>query len=170
MLKNQTVWDYYPKDNSYYIDPMYVPYQESYIKTEDGICPVKTWKEQGSPTGFVNPALVRKKWGTEFMLMHPDTDSCPTGWTKQENGWCKEYEPEFGNNGLYSNDAFIAKYQYWDSYAPALKNSRERPINEFDSRSVNPFTGEYVVYHKSNDNFPNKNRYGSLPSKDSYLA
>jgi hypothetical protein len=170
MLKNQTVWDYYPKDDSYYIDPMYVPYQEVYVETKDGVCPIKPWKEQSCLNSLVNPDLIRKGWGTDFMLMHPDKDPCPTGWTKGENGWCSEYEAEFGNNGLYSEDAFIPKYQYWDSYTIPIRNNKNREINEFDSRSVNPFTGNYVIYRNSNDAHPSNRRHGKLPSKDSYLA
>jgi hypothetical protein len=169
MLKNQTAWDYYPKDDSSYIDPMYIPYQDSYVETKNGVCPVKTWKTQGYSDGFVNQSLVREGWGMDFMLMHPDKDNCPAGWDKGENGWCSKSEPEFGNNGLYSENAFIPKYQYWDSYAPIIKNPKKRQINEFDMRSVNPFTGNYVMYHTSKNN-PNRSRYGSLPSRDSFLA
>ena len=54
---------YYPPDNSYFNDPMYVPYQKALIGTECGVCEVNTWAKQGYKDGFVNPALVRKNWG-----------------------------------------------------------------------------------------------------------
>jgi len=167
---NGPVWAYYPKDDSYFVDPMYVPYMRTPIKTDcDGVCEVNTWAKQGYPDGFVNPALVRKGWGLGFQLMHPDKDPCPNGWTKEKDGWCTPNEPEFGNHGLYTKDAFVPAYQYWNGYAPRLKDPRYKQINEFDQRSVNPWTGNYVVY---NNPYPSSNRevYGHLPSKDSMLA
>ena len=159
---------YYPPDNSYFIDPMYVPYQKALIGTECGVCEVNTWAKQGYKDGFVNPALVRKNWGLDFQLMHP-IDPCPEGWTKGQDGWCAANEPEFGDHGLYSKEAFIPKYQYFNGYAPGPVNPRYRQINEFDNKSINPYTGDYVVYHNPN---PGKSRgqYGMLPSKDSLLA
>ena len=170
MQTNLPVWGYYPKDDSYFIDPMYAPYMRELVRTADGqICEVNPSKKQGYPDGFVNPSLVRKGWGLDFQLMHPDKDPCPEGWTKGEDGWCVANQPEFGDHGLYSKDAFVPRYQYWGSYAPRLANARYKEINQFDQRSVSPWTGNYVVYNHPK---PASNRevYGHLPSKDSYLA
>ena len=174
MITNLPVWSYYPKNDQDFIDPMYVPYLKYQLPVKDAqggfqTCPVNTWAKQGYDDGFVNPDLVRRGWGSNFMLMHPDKDPCPEGWTKGVDGWCVENEPEFGDFGLYSKDAFVPKYQYWNSYAPRLWNPNDRELNEFDQKSVNPFTGNYVSYSKS---YPSDTRakYGSLPSKDSYLA
>lgn len=169
METNLTVWGYYPKDDESFVDPMYVPYMNYPVKTKDGVCEVNTWKKQGYPDGFVNPALVRKGWGLDFQLLHPDKDPCPEGWTKGEDGWCVSNQPEFGDHGLYSVDAFVPEYQYWNGYAPRLANPQYKEINQFDRRSVSPWTGNYVVY---NNPYPASHRavYGHLPSKDSYLA
>lgn len=166
---NLPVWSYYPKNDEYFIDPMYVPYMRTPVNTECGTCEVNTWVKQGYPDGFVNPNLVRKNWGLNFQLMHPDKDPCPEGWAKGEDGWCYTTQPEFGDHGLYSDDAFVPKYQYWDSYAPRLDNPNFMEINRFMQRSVSPWTGQYVVYQNP---LPASNRrvYGHLPSKDSYLA
>jgi hypothetical protein len=181
---NLPVWGYYPQDNSQFIDPLYIPYQNQArpscharkVRTPNGKevpgeCPYNPWREagQGYSDGLVHPELVRKGWGQDFMLLHPDKDPCPEGWTKTKGGWCVANKPEFGDHGLYSTDAFIPEYQYHGGYAPARQCPRDRPINEFDNRSVNPFTGDYVRY------FPgttpkNRSRYGALPSKDSLLA
>ena len=168
MEANLPVWSYYPKDDEYFIDPLYAPYMRTLANTEGGVCEINTWKKQGYEDGFVNPALVRRGWGLNFQLLHP-SDSCPSGYTKGEDGWCAENEPEFGDNGLYTKDAFVAKYQYWNGYAPRLSNPRYKQINEFDMRSVHPETGNYVVYFNP---MPSSSRitYGHLPAKDSLLA
>lgn len=170
MLINLPVWDYYPKDDKKFIDPMYVPYQRTLVKTKDGqMCPVNTWAVQGYADGFVNPDLVRRGWGLDFQLLHPDKDPCPEGWTKGEDGWCTSSEPEFGDHGLYSEYAFTPKYQYWDSYTQRTNNAFVREINEFDNRSINPSTGNFVSYNTSYPSTTTTN-YGKLRSKDSYLA
>jgi len=165
---NLPVQSYYPPDGSYFVDPMYVPYQKTPIKTTDGTCDVNTWVKQGPPE-FVNPGLVRKGWCLDFQLLLPQ-DPCPMGWTKEEFGRCVAAEPEVDvNHGLYSKDAFIPEYQYFNGYTTPANNCYRREINEFDQRSVNPFTGKYVVYHNSK---PSKfqTKYGRLPSRDSFIA
>ena len=174
MITNLPVWAYYPKNDQEFIDPMYVPYLKYPMLTKDKlddvqVCPVNTWQKQGYDNGFVNPDLVRRGWGLNFMLMHPDKDPCPEGWTKGTDGWCTENEPEFGDHGLYSKSAFIPKYQYWNGSFPRLANPNDRDLNSFDMLSTNPFTGSLLNYIKS---YPNDMRktYGHAPMKDSYLA
>lgn len=171
MEYNLPVWGYYPSNDEYFVDPMYVPYVRDLVPDENGRCgecEINPWKKQGYADGFVHPELVRKGWGLGFQLMHADKDPCPEGWTKGIDGWCVENKPEFQGT-FYTEKAFVPKYQYWDSYAPKLINPRAKQINEFDQRSVNPWTGNYVVY---NNPRPASNRieYGSLSSKDSLLA
>ncbi len=165
---NLPVFDYYPKGDEYFMDPLYAPYARDLVETKDGLCEVNMWKKQGYPDGFVNPALVRKGWGMDFQLLHPDKDPAPLGWTKGVDGWCVENKPEFEGT-FYTPDAFVAAYQYWGSYAPRLQNPMHKLINQFDMRSVSPWTGNYVTYFNS---YPSTMRvkYGHLPSKDSYLA
>ena len=168
MQVNLPVWGYYPKDDKYFIDPLYVPYQSVPVKTECGVCPFNPWKKQGDPLA-VNPGLVRRGWGLDFVKMHPAKDrQCPEGWTPGEDGWCLASKPEYEGT-LYTDKAFTPMYQYWDSYAPRLKDPNVRQLNSFDQRSVNPFTGNYVMYHNSKPNGL-RSKYGHLPSKDSYLA
>nr|QBK85741.1 MAG: hypothetical protein LCMAC101_03360 [Marseillevirus LCMAC101] len=166
---NQSVWDYYPKDDSYFIDPLYVPYQSTPVMTEYGVCPANGWKKQGYPTGFVNPGLVRRGWGLDFTKMHPDKDhQCPQGWSPAEDGWCVVNQPEF-EGIFYTDKQFAPKYQYWDSYAPRILDPNKRQLNSFDQRSINPFTGNYVMYFNSKPNGL-RSKYGHLPARDSYLA
>ena len=171
MQVNQSVWSQYPKDDTYYIDPLYIPYQSIPVETECGQCSINPWKHRGSPA-LVNPGLERRGWGWDFIRMHPDKDrQCPPGWVSDpdpSSGWCTVEKPEYEGT-LYTDKSFTPKYQYWDSYAPRLKNPNERQTNRFDQRSVNPFTGNYVMYHNSKPNGL-RSKYGWLPSKDSYLA
>jgi hypothetical protein len=166
---NLSPWQYYPKDDQYFVDPMYFPYMRTQVHTPDGVCEVNTWEKQGYADGMVNPGLVRKGWGTSFQLLHPDKDPCPEGWTKGEDGWCTESVPEFGDHGLYSEDAFVPKYQYWESYAPRLRNPHYMETNSFMSCSVSPWSGDYVVYHNPKPS-SSRGKYGHLPSKDLLLA
>lgn len=179
MQVNLPVWGYYPKEGTF-IDPLYVPYKNSEEETFpneysgecDSVqkCPVNRWEKQGYRDGFVNEALVRKGWGLDFQLLHPDKDPCPEGWTKGKDGWCSANVAEFGDNGLYSDRAFVPKYQYWDSYAPrTLVDSSKKYINQFDMRSVDPWTGDYKMYINSKPSY-NRQIYGLNPAKDSYLA
>ncbi len=163
------VWNYYPRDDQSFMDPLYVPYIRTLVKTPGGLCGVNTWAKQGYADGFVHPELVRKGWGLGFQRMHPDKDlSCPEGWTSGKDGWCAENEPEFQGT-FYTDKAFVPKYQYWDSYAPKLINPRAKQISEFDMKSVNPFTGNYVIYFNPEPSSMTM-KYGSLASKDSLLA
>ena len=176
MELNLSVWDYYPRDGGTFVDPLYIPYMpvsETIVGADGEVsksCPVRggNWKQQGYPTGMVNPALVRKGWGMDFQLLHPG-DPCPEGWTKGEDGWCVENEPEFGDHGLYSKYAFVPKYQYWESYAPRAKDPAFRELTPFDMKSVNPWTGDYNVSFISK---PASIRavYGRLPVGNSYIA
>lgn len=171
MDTNLTVWGYYPKkDDEFFVDPLYAPYTRRNIPSpdgQDGFCSVNTWEQQGSPR-FVNPGLVRKGWGLDFQLKHP-TYSCPSGWTKGEGGWCARNQPEYGDHGLYSPDAFLPKYQYWGGYAPKLAVPARREFNASDNKSINPHTGSYVVYQRPK---PASQRadYGYLPTKALFLA
>lgn len=53
-----SVWSQYPKDDKYYIDPLYVPYRSVPVETECGQCSINPWKRQGSPA-LVQPELKR---------------------------------------------------------------------------------------------------------------
>lgn len=171
---NLPVWNYYPKNDEPFLDPLYAPYQYKDIPSSDGVngtCPVNTWAKNGCPGGMFNPDLVRKGWGQSFQLMFP-SDPCPPGWTKGTNGnnygWCVREQPEFGDNGLYSKDAFVPYYQYFYGYA-----SPHSPPKVYDPlvtpSSINPYTGNFVEYIKANQG-KNSTRYLHIPSKDSYLA
>lgn len=146
MEVNLPVWSYYTPG---FVDPLYQPYQTHDISTPDGVCKVNTWKQQGYANGFVNPDLVRKGWGLDFQLQHPDTDSCPQGWVKHispdgtQTGWCVSSKPDYGEYGLYSKYAFVPKYQYFSGYT-IPNNTDQNEVNEFDRKSVSPFTGNYI--------------------------
>jgi len=169
MEVNLPVWSYYPPNDQSFVDPLYAPYVRQIVPdANSGYCEVNGWEKQGYADGFVNPALVRKGWGLGFQLMHPDKDPCPEGWTKGIDGWCVQNQPEFEGT-FYTPEAFVPKYQYWNGYAPGLINPRAKQIDEFDMKSVSPWTGNYVIYHNPK---PSESRvkYGALASKDSLLA
>lgn len=174
MQVNLPVWGYYPKDESTFIDPLYAPYMREhiYVPSKDGndqLCEVNMFKQQGYPDGLVNPALVRKGWGLSFQLAHPAKDRCPHGWSQGEDGWCVANKPEFEGT-FYTDEAHVAKYQYWGGYAPVdHKQLRSIKPTPFDRKSVSPWTGDYKVHYIPKGG-EQRNKYGHLATKDSYLA
>lgn len=169
MNTNLPIWDYYPKDDSKFIDPMYVPYQDTLTYTKDGLCPINKWPKQNCVGSMVDPLREKRGWGRSFQLLHPDKDPCPEGWTKVNNGFCLANKPDYGNHGLYSEDAFVPKHQYWDGYAPRRVDFDKDHVGEFDMRSQNPYTGNLVKYFESRPVNTGR-KYGRMPSKDSLIA
>ena len=171
---NLPVWDYYPPNNSRYLDNLYLPYLKlaktcnNPVTGEPEECDVYPFKKQGCVGTLVNENLVRKGWGLDFQMLEPGYNMCPEGWTKDAStGWCTTNEPEFSGT-FYSQNAWVPKYQYFDGYAPQHVGRKPR-VSEFEMRSINPFTGNYVVYFTSRPSL-DPHKYGKLPSKDSLLA
>lgn len=163
---NASLWSYYPPNDQKFVHPLYAPYVKQIIPNGDGgYCEVNKWSQK-EHSGCYFSELDRKGWGTTFQLMHP-TDPCPEGYTKVENGYCVQNQHEFEGT-FYTDEAFVPKYQYWDGYTTRSDCSKQE-ISEFDMKSINPHTGNFVIYHNPT---PNKNthKYGTLASKDSLLA
>jgi hypothetical protein len=164
MEYNYSVWDYYQPD---FVDPGYAPYIRAPVKDEYGnVVMTNTWDRIPCPNGLVNPALFRKDWGLRFALLHPD-DPCPPGFEKTADSYCirkpLDYEPI-----MYTEKAFVPRNQYWSGYT-SRNNVPRDGSDQFDMRSVNPLTGMYTVYYRSNPP-PNSGAYGRCPSKESYLV
>ena len=168
---------YYPPDDHLFTDPLFVPYQRKNIPLDDQGCyiPVNSWSDMGNPN-FVNEAHYRREWNLDFKRLYGDP--CPGGWRSAGNGMCVKVREEGNQSNFYTDDLFKVKYQYHNGYTvdtrnipcdkrPPLRNQADSPT--FKGASLNPKTGNYVLYY---DPIPNKNenRYGGLPSRDSYLA
>lgn len=167
MLTNLPVWNYYPRDDSLFIDPLYAPYVRRNIQASDGVFPVNTTERQGGYL-FVRPELVRKGWSLDFQRKHAHFP-CPSGYLEGSAGWCIKSEADFGDHGLYSRDSFVAKYQYPSGYTTMPQDSARRELTPFDNKSVNPHTGNFVSYYRPKG-LEVRSLYGHLPSKDSLLA
>lgn len=163
---NLPVWGYYPSDNQKFIDPLYLPYQNQMIPTPSGVCPVNCFKHDDCEGVGFHPELVRAGWCWDFQRMHPDKDPCPPGFVEGKEGMCHKEKLDW-EGSFYTDEQFAPKYQYWNGYA--VKPSCSPLLDEFDQKSVNPYTGQYVNYFPSN---PSKSRqkYKNIPSMDSYLA
>jgi hypothetical protein len=177
MDANTPISEYYPKDDSIYIDKMYAPYQTQKFPIDNEGCYINlnTWKQMGNPN-YVNPAHYRREWNWDFKKLSPN-DPCPA-WSKDlGNGYCVKVREEGHSSNFYTSDIFAVKYQYFDGYtldkkkdmlpSPALSSQYDSPT--FKAASINPWTGKWVIYH---DVLPNKNalKYGNLPSRSSYLG
>ena len=179
MQHNQPMISYYPKDNSKFVDPMYVPYQRKLMPIgSDGVCkhPINTWKKHGSKT-MMHPDHIRRGLNMDFLKVHPD-DPCPAGWTDVGDGFCSRTHQQAHESNFSTKDHFKAEYQYHDGYTVSPRDGISKiRLNAFDlkdsetflNRSVNPHTGEYVVYHEPRPH-PGSTKYGRVPSRHSYLG
>ena len=166
---------HYPKDDSKFIDPMFVPYQRKNIPLDNQGCyiPVNTWSSMGNPN-YVNNDHYRREWNMDFKKMYA-SDPCPGGWKDAGNGICVAVRQEAHDSNFYADKMFKVKYQYPNGYTVNNKNGPCVALNDQDdspavkAASLNPNTGRFVVYHDPN---PNKNskKYGGLPSRSSYLG
>lgn len=178
MEHNQPLISYYPPDDSKFVDPMFVPYQNKNVPIEGEGCyiPVNSWVKQGC-AAMVHPDQVRRGWNMDFLRIHPN-DPCPPGWVDVGNGFCSRAHQQ-GHESTFSTDQhFAAKYQYHDGYtvnpqdteaSDRLKNFDVPNSEAFLNRSVNPYTGKYVVYHDPRPH-PASQRYGKTPARHSYLG
>lgn len=205
METNLSVWDYHNKDDSKFIDPLYLPYQKTLIRNHDGqMCPYNPFLKQGeyydpknpSPTAKIHRESVKKGKGMTFQLEFPGLMQCPSGFFKDEKGFCHQKEMHI-QPIFYSNEAPGRKYHYFNGYTKNPKdigfipadindNGNRRLTNripdpacnaktpgkcklsEFDFKSENPHTGNYNLNARGVSTLNHK--YGLLATKDSYLA
>ena len=187
MQVQSSIWDSYPRDGSKFVDPLYVPYQNTDVVTfRDGVqetCPVNPYKlslqgkyydpsktPQENRGATLHRQLVRTSRGRSFQLMDP-LEACPVDFVKDETtGYCHQAQLPIEGT-FYTKDAFVPRHQHFEGHT--LK--RNRSINHryehspFDKKSVNPFTGRYVIYHESKPN-PNRLKYGHMPMTSSLLG
>lgn len=203
MENNYSIWHQYQPG---WVHPDFIPYMRFPMKDDQGnTIPINTWKEEGIfpygpsygrgeyPNGMIHPALIRKNWGLIFAKRFPD-DPCPPGFVPVDpepnssgldgygtvgggSGYCYPFKPEHSGT-FYTDKAFIAKRQYWDSYIePDMTSQTPNRVSEsFDMRSVNPLSGNYTIYYTTSNggdiknNSRTKTNYGRNPTSDSYLA
>ena len=142
MEANLPVWKYYEKG---FVDPLYALYQRKLVPgriqstgREVGVS-VNPFTTPADPL-YSNPLLERKGWSQTFQRQF-SYDPCPAGWTSGTDGSCFTTEPEDGVGIFYTKDAYVPQHQYFLGYAEPV--STEQGINEFDNRSVSPFTGKF---------------------------
>lgn len=175
---NLPISSFYPKDDSKFIDPMYVPYQREKMPIDNQNCYINLnrWKHNGDPK-FVHPDHYRIDWNQNFQRIHP-SDPCPSGWTDTGNndGMCTRVPEESSN--FYTSKQFRVQHQYFNGYTvnpnKNLKSKKNSAVNiedspTFSGASMNPHTGNYVIYF---DPKPHKNsvKYNKLPTRSSYLG
>jgi hypothetical protein len=196
---NLPIGGYYPQDDSKYIDAMYVPYLKTKVsiqenkkikKPNDWSTPqenqtndkdtcyidVNTWQNMGNPN-MVHNDQYKIGWDQTFQKIYP-WNPCPGGWVDRGNGICDRANDESYQSEFYTKDQFAVQYQYRNGYTVDLrqKQNRDNLTSKYGQEqmpmkaaSVNPFTGNYVVYHEPK---PSKStvKYGGLPSRHSYLG
>lgn len=178
---NLPILSYYPKDNSKFVDPLYVPYERRRVPIDPN-CPscyiaTNTTQKMGNPN-YVHPDQFRLDWGWDFMKLYPN-DQCPPPWVDAGNGMCTRARDEFHESSFYTKDQFEVQYQYRNGYTVDLRNPNNvenlnrkygKADQPFDAASVNPQTGMYVTYFDPKNQYTKSNKYGGLPSRWSYMG
>lgn len=182
MQHNQPLLSYYPRDNSKFIDPLFIPYQRKLVEIDGSkngqVCKheINTWKKNGS-SSMVHSGHIRKGLNMDFLRVHP-SDPCPGGWTDVGDGFCSRTHQQAHESNFYTDKQFAVKHQYHDGYSISQRDQISKiKLNNYDlknsetflNRSVNPHSGEYVVYHESKFH-PRSSKYGIVPSRHSYLG
>jgi hypothetical protein len=176
---NLPILAYYPKDNSKFVDPMYVPYERRKVPIDNEGCYVtlNNTQKMGNPN-YVHPDHYRLDWNWDFLRLYPN-DPCPGGWRDAGNGFCTRVKDEFHESSFYTKDQFEVQYQYRNGYTVDLRNHHNvKNLNRkygkadltFDAASVNPQTGAYVTYFEPKNKYTKSNKYGGLPSRLSYMG
>lgn len=180
MYANLPISAYYPKNDSKFIDPMYVPYMDkSLLISKNSKCktPVNTWPKSGCKHPDIHPDTIRIGWNMDFQRLHPQ-DKCPAGWkdSGKNDGLCVRVHQGGHESNFFTSSEFAVKYQYFDGYTVSPKDKEKvdylnslDPHPELQQRSVNPFTGKYVVYFDPPANSISE-KYGRAPVKHSYLG
>ncbi len=142
MYANLPVWKYYEKG---FVDPLYALYQKKRVAGRDqstgrrvGV-DINPYTPAASPM-YSNPNLERKGWSLSFQRQF-SYDPCPASWTPGADGWCFLSDTENDMGIFYTDKAYIAPIQYFDGYTKGVQ--WEQGINNFDNRSVSPFTGQF---------------------------
>ena len=168
MEANLPVWKYYEKD---FIDPLYALYQQKLVpginestgrKVGVNINPYK----RATDPMISNPLLEQRGWGLSFQRQFSN-DPCPAGWTPGTDGWCFMSDTENDLGIFYTDKAYIAPHQYWLGYTEPATASQG--INNFDIRSVSPFTGHFQNKPPSYMDVSIAGTYNRSPVPDSYV-
>ena len=168
MEANLPVWKYYEKG---FIDPLYALYQQKLVpgmiqstgrKVGVNINPYKT----ATDPLYSNPLLERKGWSSGFQRQFSN-DPCPAGWTPGLDGSCFLSDTENDMGIFYTDKAYIAPYQYWLGYTEPA--TMDQGINNFDIRSVSPFTGHFQNNPRSYVDPAIAGTYNRSPVPDCYV-
>lgn len=177
---------YYPRDDSKFIDPLYVPYQyyplhfdpKTSSVDENNICyiPINTWEHTFNPM-MVHSDQIRRGWDQTFLNINPQ-DTCPGGFEKavdnDGNELCVRVKEEEQQSNFYTKNQFGVANQYPNGYSVSERYGPNNKIQKddmpaFKGYSVNPWTGNFVRYYnlKTNKDF---GKYGTVPVRYSYLG
>jgi hypothetical protein len=170
-----SVLSYYPPNDSKFIDPMYVPYQDTTRRSADGCAvPVNTWPKGTTSDDYTPPGTTREGWYQDFLRLHP-SDPCPPGWRDVGDGFCSKVHTSAHNGTFYTKDAFQAYYQYQAGYTvprsdekSMKKLERQTPVDALAQKSINPHTGNFVQYYSPRPTAAH--RYNISPTRIGYLG
>lgn len=174
---SMSIADYYPKDGSKFIDPLYRPYinSDNTLTQENQNRYDLVNTKSSVPYGF-HSDTIRMGRTQSYQKIHKTEPCAPGFYSGPSDQMCTKITGSVNNSrnfaGTFYTDSGLQNH-YTQGYAANqtrvdyLKSLEPHP--ELETRSVNPFTGEYVVYFSPP---PNKitNTYSKVPTKFSYLG
>lgn len=167
---NLPISAYYPKDDSLFIDPLYFPYQKREIPLDNKGCYAQHNQRSviGNPN-YVNKDHYRMDWNMDFKRIHPN-DPCPAGFLPVGDGMCSAIREETHDSSFYTDKMYSVRNQYFDGYSVGVRQTCDgMDYPTFSNGSLNPFTGNYVVYHKPKPKTVSE-KYSMTPLRHSYLG
>lgn len=152
-------YDYYPKDDGIFVDPLYRPYQKEHIS--DGTC---VRKHYGWEKKYMSPEDFEPEHG-KFLRLNP-VNPCPVNYVDMGDGWCqrkKVLTSDFYTEDFTKRQKMIGSVTYTGhtkKMVPSPDPVKDGSLRNF---SINPHTGNKLEYHQSK---PHKNtgRYGGHSS------
>lgn len=141
--------DYYPRDDSKFIDPLYQPYQKVKLYTnpeETSFVNVYPWEKKNIEEKYGKNRYPDIK-GLTYLRVNP-VNPCMPGYVDIGNGYCKKEERY---DTFFYTKEHDDKNPFFIGYGEDLRAAHIDKNGEKDSSlrnfSVNPHTGRRIEYH-----------------------
>ena len=159
--------DYYPTDDSKFIDPLYKPYQKVKLYTDPekkSFINVYQWEKENIEEKYGKDRYPEIK-GLTYLRINP-INPCMPGYVDAGNGYCKK---EDIHQTFFYTKEYDRKNQFLTGYGEDLKledeGEKDYSLRNF---SINPHTGRRIEYYSRSS--PKKDRYKINPTNITNLV